>query len=741
MRQALSSPQEQLLFHSLMKQVIRKGLKEIIVDEVADPVVTPHHVLVRPLYSLISSGTETADIHQDGVIKEVAENPSHLRKVWDVMKTAGPVRTVAEVRAKFKEYAVLGYSGAGVIVDTHETVTDLEIGDRVAYGGEGTGHGETILTGRNLTARVPDVVPFEHACFTTLGSIAMNAIRIANIGVGDVVAVIGLGLVGQLIAQLARVQGGVVVAIDVRQDRVELARKLGADYALVGNASTPEEVQALTSGRGADCVIVAAASKSPVPVQQAIQMSRDRGRVVIVGAVPLDLPRDQMYIKELQLLMARAYGPGSYDPLYEKQGRDYPLPYVRWTENRNMEEFLRLIAARRVELQPLITHEFPLEEAATAYQTIMNPASNSLAVLLRYPATEISEPALEFVPKRRIETAKASDESKAELRVALVGAGNLARWAHLPNLKKIPGVRLHAVYSASGARGKSYALRFGAAYSCSDYEEVLQDAQVDIVLIASRHQHHAKQAIAALRAGKHVFLEKPMALTEEECLELQRAVEETGKQLTVGFNRRFAPFYVEQKKHLLRRTGPAVVSIRMNSPGLSGSFWAADPAIGGAILGEACHFTDLMYWLLESEPVSVSAYSLPTGKEELIGENNIAASFRFADGSIGNLTYCTVGSKTSGGERVEVFAPGIGVTSEEMKRLTINAKIRRSKKSWFAEKGYAAQMESFIRGLREGVEPQVTVRDGARATICGLRMLESARTLEPCEISLDSITG
>ncbi len=701
--------------------------------------VTPHHVLVRPLYSLISSGTETADIHQDGVLKEVAENPSHLRKVLDVMKTAGPTRTISEVRAKFSEYAVLGYSGAGVVVDTHESVTDLEIGDRVAYGGEGTGHGETILAGRNLVARVPDSVKFEQACFTTLGSIAMNAVRIAQIGVGDVVAVIGLGLVGQLISQLVRVQGGVVIAIDVKKDRVDLAKKLGADHAFGGSASSPEEVQTLTDGRGADCVIVAAASKSSVPVQQAVHMCRDRGRVVIVGAVPLDLPRDQMYIKELSLLMARAYGPGSYDPLYEKQGRDYPLPYVRWTENRNMEEFLRLVATGRVELGQLVTHEYPLEEAADAYKTIMDPFSNSLAVLLRYPATSDSEPAAGFVPQRKIQTAATEDKDGAELRVALVGAGNLARWAHLPNIKRIPGVRLHAVYSSSGARGKSYALRFGAAYSCSDYQEVLDDPKVDVVLIASRHQHHASQAAAALRAGKHVFLEKPMALTEDECREIYRAADESGKQLTVGFNRRFAPFYAEQKKRLTGRTSPAVVSVRMNSPGLSGSFWAADPAIGGAILGEACHFIDLMYWLLESEPVSVSAYSLPTGKEDPIGENNLVASFRFADGSIGNLTYCTVGSKTSGGERVEVFAPGVGLLTEDMKRLTVNAGMRRTKSSWFADKGYAAQMESFVRGIRDGKEPEVTIRDGARATICGLRMLESARTLRPCEIDLDSV--
>jgi predicted dehydrogenase len=720
-----------------MKQVIRKGLKEIIVDEVPDPVATPHHVLVRPFYSLISSGTETASIHQEGVLKEVAENPSHLRKILDVMKVAGPVRTLAEVRAKFSEYAVLGYSGAGVIIDKHPTVADLEIGDRVAYGGEGTGHGETILTGRKLVARVPPAVSFDHACFATLGSIALNAVRIASISLGETVVVIGLGLVGQLVAQLARLQGGVVIALDLKPDRVDLARRLGADYALIGGAAAEKAVLSLSEGKGADCVIIAAAAKSPAPCHQALQLCRDRGRMVVVGAVEMSFPWNDMYLKEVQLYMARAYGPGSYDPRYEKQDQDYPYAYVRWTENRNMEEFLRLVAAGRVDLQPLITHQFPLDEAARAYETILNPSSNSLAVLLRYPAASSAQAPTVFAPRRRIEVSPVN-EAKADVRVALVGAGNLARWAHLPNLKKIPGVALRAVYSNSGARGKSYALRFGAAYCCSDYEEVLQDPEIDMVLILSRNQHHAPQALAALRAGKHVFLEKPMALTEEECRQLVRAVEETGRQLTVGFNRRFAPFYVEQKKQLARRTGPAIINCRVNSPGISGTYWMADPAIGGAILGEACHFVDLMYWLLEAEPVSVSAYSLPTGKQDPIGENNVAASFRFADGSIGNLTYCTVGSKTSGGERVEVFAPGIGVATEDFKHLAIKTSVQRTRSRWWAEKGYGDQLASFINCIRQNLQPEVTARDGARATIGCLRLMESARALAPCEIDLEA---
>ena len=704
-----------------MKQVIRKGLKDIIVDEVPDPVIEPHHVLIRPVYSLISSGTETASIHSQGVLKEVADNPSHLRKIWEVMKVMGPVSTLAEVRAKFSEYAVLGYAGAGVIAAKHATVTDLESGDRVAYGGEGSGHGETILAGRNLVARVPVGVAFEHACFATLGSIAMNAVRIAGIGLGDVVAVIGQGLVGQLIGQLARLQGGVVVAIDLKPERVELAQSLGADRG---------SVESLTAGRGADCVIVAAAAKSAAPCREALRLCRDRGRLVVVGAVEMTFPWQEMYLKEIQLFMSRAYGPGSYDPAYEKKGQDYPISYVRWTENRNMEEFLRLVAADCVRLAPLITHQFPLDDAAQAYQTILDQSSGSLAVLLRYPDAP-------FEPKRRMTVNAASSPAAAgELGVALAGAGNLARWAHLPNLKKIPGTRLQSVYSANGARGKSYALRFGAKYCCTDYEEILNDPGVDVVLLTSRNHLHARQALDALRAGKHVFVEKPMALTEQECAELTRAVEETGKQLTVGFNRRFAPFYIELKRQLARRRAPAVVNVRVNSPGISGSYWMADPAEGGAILGEACHFVDLLFWLLESEPVSVSAYSLPTGSKDPVGENNLAASFRFADGSIGNFTYCTVGSKTSGGERVEVFAPGIGSATEDFKRLTVSATLRRSHSSMWAQKGYGEQMAAFFKGIREGRPPEVTVRDGARATIVCLRMLDSARTGTSCRIEI-----
>lgn len=714
-----------------MKQVLRRGFADIVVEEVPDPVAGPGMVLIRPLYSLISPGTETASIHQEGVLKEVAENPSHLRKVYEVLKNAGPTGTYAELKARFSAYAVLGYSGAGIVVDKHASVLDLELGQRVAYGGEGTGHGETIAVGRNLVARVPDGVPLEEACFTTLGAIAMNAVRIAEIGLGESVAVVGLGLVGQIVAQLARCQGAVVIGADLKRERTELAARLGTPHTV--GEGLKEAAHAVTAGRGADCVIVAAASKSSAPARAALEAVRDRGRIVVVGAIDMSFPWLEMYLKEVEVRMSRAYGPGSYDANYEKRGQDYPLPYVRWTENRNMEEFLRLRASGQIQLSPLITHRFALDRAAEAYQSIMDPASPSMAVVLEYPAGKEPDPLAGFSPRRTVrvtqETAVGGGAA-SELRVALVGAGNIAKWAHMPALKKIAGVACRAIQTSIPAKAREYAERFGATEATTDLESVWNDTKLDAVLIANRNPRHGADSLAALRAGKHVFVEKPMALTREECQDL--AAMSSGRVLAVGFNRRFAPFYREVKRALKGRQGPAIVQARVNSPGISGSYWMADPAIGGAILGEACHFFDLFYWLLESEAVEVSAWTLPGNI------NNMTAQVRFADGSLATLAYTTVGSKTSGGERVEIFRDGLAAGTSDFKRFWRQGYRAEERSYWFAKKGYDEQMAAFIDAIR-GKQPDIAgVRDGARATMLCLEALASARSGSPRAVDLEA---
>ncbi|MBI3792005.1 MAG: bi-domain-containing oxidoreductase [Gemmatimonadetes bacterium] len=703
-----------------MKQVVRRGIGEIIVDDVPAPGIPEHHVLVRPLRSLISSGTETASLHTGSLASIAAENPSQIKKVLDLMSVAGPARTIEEVRAKLKDYAVLGYSGAGVVAAVHPSVRDLEPGARVAYGGEGTGHGEYIVTGRNLVARVPDEVDYESASFSTLGAIAMNAVRVAEIDLGDRVAVVGLGLVGQLTAQLARLRGARVLALDIQKDRIALAEKLGAEAGITGSDAAPEQVRELTEGRGADCVIVCAAAKSDVPMRQALSMLRDRGRVVVVGAVEMHYPWLEAYLKEARVLMARAYGPGSYDEGYERKGRDYPLPYVRWTENRNQEEFLRLIGTGDVDVRPLITHRYPLVDAAKAYETIMTPGSGSLAVVLSYGEQEPPR-------ERTIPTAHSqASATKGTLKVALVGPGNILRWAHVPALREVRDAKVVAVYSSNGVRSKAFAERYKAGYATTELGKVMGDPGVDAVLITGRNNVHAAQAIAAVEHGKHAFVEKPLALTDEECQRIWAAAKGKDKLIVTGFNRRFAPDYRRVKAALDKRQGPAVLSARVTSPGIAGGYWMSDPKIGGAILGEACHFVDLFYWLLGSEFVSVSAFSLPPRDTDPIGSNNMACSFRFVDGSVANLTYCTVGHKSMTSEKVEAFAVGIATGTEDFKRSYVAGQVKPASRRWLAAKGYNDQMLAFAAAVRGEKPPAVTLLDGIRSSVACLRMLDSA---------------
>src|SRR3954469_3153256 len=709
-----------------MKQVVRRGIRDITVDEVPVAALQCHHVRVRPAYSLISSGTETASIHTRGLLHEAAADPGRVAMILRTMRANGIIRTADEVGAKLKELSVLGYCGAGYVDAVHPTVTDLSPGDRVSYGGEGTGHGEYILAGRQLVARVPETVPLEHAAFTTLGSIAMNAVRISQLELGEVVAVIGLGIVGQLIAQLARLQGARVVATDLIGSRLHTASSLGTHHACLPD-SVGEAVSSLTNGRGADCVIIAAASKSSAPCAQAAQIVRDRGRIAVVGAVDMSFNWEVMYRKEVRVLMSRAYGPGSYDPVYEKQNGDYPVSYVRWTENRNMEEFLRLIESGAISVAPLISHRFELPDAATAYETIMSRAVDSLAVVLRYPTGSGEEKPSVAARLTRVSLRPPATTNRATLQFALFGAGNIVRWAHMPNLLRRKDVRLRAVCSSSGVRARSFGERYGAEYISTSVEEVLSDPSIDAVLIATRNAQHASQALAALEAGKHVFVEKPMALTERECQQLREAVERSGRMIAVGFNRRFAPDYLDQKKLLVRRTGPAVINCRVCSPGISGAYWMAQPEEGGAILGEACHFVDTLTWLLESEPVRVSAYSLPTTVAEPIGENNIVASIEYSDGSIANLTYTTVGSAACAGERLEAFAPGVAAISQDFKYLR-SGRTGDTRRRWFANKGYREQMDAFVDALAGRRPPAATVDEGARATIVCLRILDAARS-------------
>jgi predicted dehydrogenase len=714
-----------------MRQAVRYGLKEIRVEDLPAPTLRANHVLVGVQASLISSGTETASIKTKGVAHELRENPSHIEKILKVMQATSPLLTIAEVRAKFEELVVLGYAGAGTVLAVHPTVKDVRVGDRVAYGGEGTGHGEVVLAARNLLTPIPASLTYEDAAFATLGAIATNAVRAASLSLGDRVVVIGLGLVGQLVAQIARAEGARVIGVDLQAERIALAKRLGVEHGLVSDASVVENVKSLTDGRGADAVFIAAASKSSVPAQTGMRMCRDRGAMIVVGAVGLDLPWHEMYMKELKLFMARAYGPGSYDEAYERQGRDYPFAYVRWTENRNMGAFLDAVADGRIAVQPLITNRYALDDAPEAYRSIIESPSSTLAVMVQYPALDpvASDHSALLRTKVPVQTAApAITPVKGDVRLALVGAGNIAKWAHLPVIRKVPGASLRAVQSGTAARTVSYARRFGAAYATSSFQEVLDDAEVDAVLITSRNPQHASQAVASLKAGKHCFVEKPVALTREECDALREASQVSGCIAVTGFNRRFAPDYVALHAAARRASGPLAIQCTVTSPGISGDYWMADPAIGGAILGEACHFVDVIAWVGGARIRSVSAMSLP---EEMVGgqgSNTLSVTFALENGNVGSLLYSTLGNAAETGERTIVLGSGLRAETENFRKLWIRGAGQKvSTTRFFADKGYKEQLESFVNAIRGTAAPRVTTQEGIDATLVCLAMIESAR--------------
>jgi predicted dehydrogenase/threonine dehydrogenase-like Zn-dependent dehydrogenase len=714
-----------------MKQVLRKGFSEVIVEEIPAPGIRPGSILVAPEYSLISSGTESADLHTDGIVREVLERPSQLKALASVAASYGIVPTIREALGKFQDRVVIGYSGAGIVLEKDPVLDGFMIGDRIAYGGQGSGHGEIVCIPKNLAVRLPEGQSSKDGAFATLGAIAMNGTRAAEIQLGDSIAVIGLGLVGQLVAQLAHVAGGRTIGLDLMQSRVDLATKMGLQRAIVGGSGNePESVKALTGGRGVDCVIVCAKSKSSAPLEQAVQMLRDRGRLVIVGAVPLNFPWGPMYAKEIKVTMARAYGPGSYDEAYELRGIDYPIAYVRWTENRNMREFLELIAEGRISVQPLVTHEFPLDKASQGYRQIINAPNQTLAVLLRYETAETS-----IGPDVSVRTVHLPQtKPTGQLGVALIGASNIARWAHIPSVRANKATYLRAVCASRGAAAKGYADRFSAAIATTDMNQVLNDPEVKIVLITTRHSQHAAMVTQSLLAEKHVFVEKPMAVTEADCREILETEAKSGHVICVGFNRRYAPVYRKTKQLLKERPEPVLITVTMNASWVSTNSWIhAEEEGGGAIVGEAVHFFDLFCWLTEEEPISVSALALGGKLPAAIRSNNMVVTVRLSGGSVGCLVYTTQGHNGGVQERLEIRAGGRTIIAEDLKRLSVQGRPLSGIHRMTPDRGYHELFDDFVAALIANRPSPVPASDGTRATMIAqkaLQSIEQRKTIE-----------
>jgi predicted dehydrogenase len=715
-----------------MFQSVRSGASTV--EEVPAPALTPGHVLVRNAASLVSAGTERMVIEfaEKNMLQKAKARPDLVRQVMDKARREGVLNALDAVSSRLDQPLSLGYSSAGTVIAVGEGITDIAVGDRVACSGMNyASHAEIISVPRMLVTPLPSTkFSFEDAAFTTVGAIALHGIRLAEVKLGETVAVIGLGLIGQLTVQMLKAAGCIVLGMDLDTERCHLAEQNGCDDTANKAEGFKSLVASRTKDRGADAVIITAASTSSEPVEVAGTIARSRAVVVAVGAVGTELPRKSYYEKELDFRISRSYGPGRYDPEYEEKGHDYPVSYVRWTESRNMEAFLQLVADSRITLSSLITHRFEIEQAAQAYDLITGKKNERfMGVLIRY-RENVDE-------RRRIDLIPESTSSKKEaIRIGVLGAGLFGGQVLLPAMQKAGGIEFVGVCTATGATGRHAATRFGFRYCTTDQNEILRDSSINTVLVATRHHLHAQQVVAALNAGKHVFCEKPLCLTREELAEVVQANSAAREELLMlGYNRRFAPMAVAMKQFFSAVHGPIAANYRVNAGAIPANHWVHDPSQGGGrILGEVCHFMDFLIFLTGSLPRTLFAAALPSPGNP---SDSVVVNLTFENGSIGSISYIAEGDKAFGKERVEVFGGGRVAVLDDFRTLELVKDGRRTtKKSTLRQdKGHIAEWQAFSRSIRQGGASPIPFREIVAGTEATLAITESLRTGKP--VALD----
>jgi predicted dehydrogenase/threonine dehydrogenase-like Zn-dependent dehydrogenase len=707
-----------------MKQVVQNLRGDVRLTEVPAPALRPGGVLVRTVCSVLSPGTERTNVERSrrSILSKAKDRPDLVRQVIQRMRRDGWSATLRSVNERLDALVPMGYSSAGVVEAVGEGVRDLRVGDRVACAGGGyASHAELVWVPQQLCARVPAAgprdVPLGDAAFATLGAIALQGFRQGELRLGETVAVTGLGLLGLLTVQLAKAAGCRVVAADLDPERIALALRLGADVAVRAGDEYETAVRQATGGRGADAVLITAATDSAEPVRQAGRLARDRAVVVVVGAVPADVPRSPFYEKEVDVRFSRSYGPGRYDPSYEEHGHDYPIGYVRWTEQRNLEAVLDLLAQGRLDLAPLVSHRFPIAEAERAYQVLTDPGAKALAIVLEYPDSVARTTRVELAGA----TARTGAAPTGKVRIGVVGASGFARAVMIPALKELPEVSLRGMAAANGLNARSAATQAGFEYCTSDYRELLADPEIDVVMIATRHGLHAEQAVAALEAGKRVFVEKPLCLTEEELDRIVAAWRAAGRPATmVGFNRRFSPHTARVSTLFAGRRDPLSIHYRINAGQLPPGSWVNDPVEGGGrILGEVCHFADLSAALVGSQPAHVFA--------ETVGPDGVAATLRYPDGSVAVLQYLSGGHPKVPKERIEILGAGSVALIDDFQTTTWQGPGGEGK---FApggqDKGHRAEFAAFVRAVREGAAEPLSFGQCVGSTLTTFRIRDSA---------------
>ncbi len=738
-----------------MKQLLQDARTgELKVAEVPAPQLLPGCVLVRVAASLVSAGTEraSAEFASKGLLAKAKARPDLMRDVMAKMQRDGLAATWQTVRSRLDQPQSVGYSSAGVVVAVGDGVTDIIPGDRVACAGAGYAvHAEFACIPRMLVAKIPEVVEmesqvsFEEAAFGTVGAICLHGIRTAEVTLGDTVAVIGLGLLGQITVQLLKAAGCRVFGMDLSQSRADLALVSGVEAACTNARDFLDICFQQTGGLGVDSILITAETPSSEPVNLAAELARDRAIVVAVGTVGMELQRKLYYGKELDFRVSRSYGPGRYDAAYEQKGRDYPIGHVRWTETRNLEAFLQFIAEGKLDLPSLITHRFPVEQATRAYDLITGSTREFvLGTLITYAGAESSSaPNL----SSRIPVS-AVLPSAASIGWGVLGAGNFAQNTLLPALKTISGISFVGVCNATGPRSRAAAEKFGFSYCSNSEAELLQDPKIRAVLIATRHNLHASQSLAALHAGKAVFCEKPLCLTERELAALVNAMStppsagENAPVLMVGFNRRFAPMALQLKQFVSEIHEPLAIHYRVNAGYIPADHWVNDIEQGGGrLLGEVCHFVDFLCFLAGACPVEVQAQTV--GNPGQYNMDNVVASLKFADGTLGTISYLANGDKSASKERIEVFGGGSVAILEDFRRLELirNGRKRIARSRWKQDKGHRAELQAFADAIAYKIPVPISFEQIAGSMLATLRLQNSCQTGQPLTVDLSQFVG
>jgi predicted dehydrogenase/threonine dehydrogenase-like Zn-dependent dehydrogenase len=709
----------------------------IAVEEVPAPQLLPGCVLVRVASSVVSAGTERAssEFARKNLLQKAKSRPDLVREVISKVQRDGLLSAIQAVRSRLDQPQRPGYSSAGTVMAIGEGVTDIQPGDRVGCAGAGFAvHAEIACVPRLLVARIPprsdgDVVPFEEAAFSTLGAVALHGVRTADAKLGDLVAVIGLGLLGQLTVQLLNAAGCRVLGMDVDATRADLARQMGADSVASSISAFRDLCADISQGVGVDSVLITAETPSSDPVNLAGAVARDRAVVVAVGTVGMEIERKAYYEKELDFRISRSYGPGRYDAAYEQKGRDYPIGYVRWTETRNMEAFVQLLAGGKVNLCPLITHRFEIEHASRAYDLITSENREPfLGVVIQYPGREIESHSLSLSIK-----GSGRRSSQSAVNVGLLGAGGYASSTLIPAMKASSATSLISVCTATGSHAQHAARKFGFQNSTTDESELIHSPGINAVVVATRHHLHAGQVLNALGAGKSVFCEKPLCLSESELIEICRTyIANSGSErpaLMVGFNRRFAPMVQRMKRFLVPISEPLALHYRVNAGYLPSDHWMNDREQGGGrILGEACHFVDLLIFLARSGVLDVEARAV--GRSPRYSGDNVLISIRFANGSEGTISYLANGDRSFAKERIEVFGGGSTAVLEDFRRLEL---VRNGRKEtiharWRQDKGHRDEWVAFAEFLQRNGDPPIQFEDIVSSTLATLRIEESLAT-------------